>query len=283
VGWFTPFQDNVRDAHGDDDFQDYDLGSAGPVVLPDMDLTVGAGKDGVLYVLSTHTDQFGKGSDFARLKQDPIFFTYFPGFGVDAANVANLDHLFDGKTHHLHASPAFWLSPTRGPMLFCWGENEMLRAWTIDEGGKTRFVAKSAEMASAGTGGRGGMPGGFPIVTSNADVPNTGIIWATAPIKDDANRNIVDGILRAYDATALDPVNNVDATARLKLLWDSTHIPGNIFKFSKFCPPVVADGRVLVPTYEGRVDVYELPRMAPAPPLSTNANLGPAHRHRHPG
>jgi hypothetical protein len=44
------------------------------------------------------------------------------------------------------------------------------------------------------------------------------------------------------------------------LLWDSTHIPGNHFSFSKFCPPVVADGKVFVPTYDGRVDIYRWPR-----------------------
>lgn len=281
VGWFTPFQDSVRNRQGDDDFQDYDLGSAGPVPLPGMNLVVGAGKDGVLYVLDTDTAKFGRGSDFSTLKEEPIFFTYFPGFGIDASNVANLDRLFDGKTHHLHASPAFWASPTRGPMLFCWGENETLRAWTIDTAGKTTFVAKSAEVASAGMGGRGGMPGGFPIVTSNGNNPNTGIVWATAPISQDANRWVVDGILRAYDATALDPLNNADGTPRLKLLWHSDHIPGNTFKFSKFCPPVVADGKVLVATYEGRVDIYELPGVAPAGPLPTNANIGPGYPHDH--
>ena len=279
VGWFTPFRDTARNRNGADDFQDYDLGSAGPVPLPGLDLVVGAGKDGVLYVLDTDTAKLGQGANFSNLKQPPIFFTYFPGFGIDAANVANLDHLHDGKTHHLHASPAFWVSPQHGPMLFCWGENECLRAWMIDGAGKTRFVAKSAEVASAGMGGKGGMPGGFPVVTSNDANPNTGIVWATAPISDDANRNVVDGILRAYDATALDPVNNTDGTARLKLLWDSRHIPGNSFKFSKFCPPVVVDGKVLVTTYEGRVDIYELPAVQPTGPLPTNANLGPRHPH----
>lgn len=279
VGWFTPFHDSVRDRNGEDDFQDYDLGSAGPVPLPGMNLVAGAGKDGVLYVLDTDTARFGQGSNFSNLKQTPIFFTYFPGFGIDASNAANLDHLFDGKTHHLHASPAFWVSPERGPMLFCWGENETLRAWTVDATGKTTFVAKSAEVASAGMGGKGGMPGGFPIVTSNRANPNTGIVWATAPISGDANRDVVDGILRAYDATALDALHNVDGTARLKLLWDSTHIPGNRFKFSKFCPPVVTDGKVLVTTYEGRVDIYELAAVKAAGPLPTNANLGPGHRH----
>lgn len=278
VAWFTPFQDHVRNKNGADDFQDYDLGSAGPLPLPGMNLVVGAGKDGVLYVLDTDTAKLGQGSDFSRLKQPPIFFTYFPGFGIDAANVANLDQLFDGKTHHLHASPAFWKSPVHGPMLLCWGENESLRAWKIDNSGKVTFLAKGSEVASAGMGGRGGMPGGFPVVTHDGETPNTGIIWTTAPVSGDANRFVVEGILRAYDATTFDPVGNADGTPRLKLLWDSKHIPGNKFMFSKFCPPVVADGKVFVSTYEGRVDVYELATAPVRGPVPTNANLAPGHR-----
>ena len=195
-----------------DDFQDYDLGSAGPLPLPGLGLVIGAGKDGVLYVLDRDTAKLGQGSDFSRLKQQPIFFTYFPGFGIDASKVSNLDQLFDGKTHHLHTSPAFWNSPSRGPMLFCWGENECLRAWTIDATGKVSFVAKSREVASGGMGGKGGMPGGLLSVSSNGLVPNTGIIWATAPISNDANKFVVEGILRAYDATNLDPQPNMDGT-----------------------------------------------------------------------
>jgi outer membrane protein assembly factor BamB len=272
VAWFTPFQDHVRNKNGDDDFQDYDLGSAGPVPIPGMSMVVGAGKDGVIYVLDKDTAKFGQGSDFSRLKSQPIFFTYFPGFGIDASNVHNLDRLYDGKTHHLHGSPAFWVDPVRGPMLFAWGENECLRAWTIDASGKVSFVAKSAEVASAGAAGRGGMPGGFLAISSNGSTANTGIVWALAPRSDDANKHVVEGILRAYDASALDPVKNADGTPRLKLLWDSKHKPGNKFNFSKFCPPVVADGQIFVPTYDGRVDVYGLVTPPHVGALPTNAN-----------
>ena len=271
VAWFTPFQDSMRQKDGVDNFQDYDLGSAGPVPLPGLNLVVGAGKDGVLYVLDTDDAKFGKGSDFTKLKQPPIFVTYFPGFGVDASLVSNLDKLPDGKTHHLHASPTFWVSPNRGPMLFVWGENETLRAWTIDGSGKVTFLAKSAEVASAGMGGKGGMPGAFLVVTSNQSQANTGIVWALAPLSSDANRFVVEGIVRAYDASALDPVGNSDGTQRLKLLWDSKHIPNNSFNFSKFCPPVVADGKLLVATYDGRVDVYALAAPPHVGPLPTNA------------
>jgi len=273
VAWFTPFHDSDRNPHGDDNFQDYDLGSAGPLPIPGMGLVVGAGKDGVLYVLDQDTARFGQGSNFAVLKQPPIFYTYFPGFGIDASSVHNLDRLYTGKTHHLHGGSVFWQSPTHGPMLFCWGENEHLRAWTVDPSGKVTFLAKGAETASAGLAGKGGMPGGMLALSSNGGQPNTGIIWATAPIAGDANRYVVHGILRAYDATNLDPHNNADGTPRLKLLWDSNHIPGNSFLFSKFCPPMVADGKVFVPTYEGRVDVYTLATPPHTKPLPTNANM----------
>jgi len=282
VAWFTPFRDAVRNRNGDDDFQDYDLGSAGPVPLPGMGIVVGAGKDGVLYVLPKDTTAFGKGADFSRLKAPPIFFTYFPGFGIDASKVINLDRLFDGKTHHLHGSPAFWNSPSQGPTLFAWGENESLRAWTVSSGGQATFLAKSAEVASAGLGGKGGMPGGFPVISANGSKPNTGIVWATAPISGDANRFVVKGILRAYDATNLDPVKNLDGTPRLKLLWDSTHIPGNTFNHSKFCPPVVADGKVFVATYDGRVDVYGLAAPPAAALTPSNADRIPADLKRGP-
>ena len=132
-----------------------------------MGLVVGAGKDGVVYVLDQDTARFGQGSNFAVLKQQPIFYTYFPGWGIDASVVQNLDHLYDGKTHHLHAGSVFWQSPTHGPMLFCWGENEHLRAWTVDASGNLTFFAKSAETASAGAGGIGGMPGGILALSSN--------------------------------------------------------------------------------------------------------------------
>ena len=135
------------------------------------------------------------------------------------------------------------------------------------------FVTKSAETASAGVGGKGGMPGGILAVSSNGKSANTGIVWATVPISGDANKFVVEGILRAYDASKLDPISNLDGTRRLKLLWDSKHIPRNHFSFSKFCPPVIAHGKIFVPTYDGRVDVYSIVRPSGSGPLPTNANM----------
>src|SRR4029077_16544181 len=123
------------------------------------------------------------------------------------------------------------------------------------------FVGKGAEVASAHLAGSpagiGGMPGGMLALSSNGKTPNTGIVWALAPIDEDANHDVVEGIARAYDATNLDATPIDPQTPRLKLLWDSTRAGVN-FTHSKFCTPVVADGKLFVPTYDGRVDLYML-------------------------
>jgi len=82
-------------------------------------------------------------------------------------------------------------------------------------------------------------------------------VWALAPIDGDANHDPVPGIARAYDATNLDPTPIDPFTPRLRLLWDSARTGVN-FTHSKFCTPVVADGQLFVPTYDGRVDMYML-------------------------
>ena len=69
--------------------------------------------------------------------------------------------------------------------------------------------------------------------------------------------DVVEGIAQAYDAVSLDP-NPIDPqTPRLKLLWDSKRA-GVTYNHAKFCAPLVADGRLFVPTYDGRVDMYML-------------------------
>jgi outer membrane protein assembly factor BamB len=264
--WFLPFQDSKRTPpQGDMDYQDQDLGSAAPLLPPDTELLLGAGKDGILYVLDRgHLGK--KVGDLGVLKQAPIFMT-FNGLGLNAFP-PNIDFNLGGgpdpgqgpprKTHHLHGSPAYWNGPG-GARLFDWGENESLRAWTLDPtSGAVVFVGKGAELSSRALAlddSIGGMTGGMISLSSSGK--DNGIVWALAPIDRNANQAVVAGIARAYDATALDPTPNADGTKKLKLLWDSKR-SGVTFNFSKFCPPMVADGKLYVPTYNGRVDVYAL-------------------------
>jgi len=238
------------------------------VVLEALNLVIGVGKDGVIYVLDPN--KFGKTSqadldhpatNYGKLKSRPIFFTYFPGFDKDPApdDPMELNFFFANRTHHQHGTPVFWNSPDHGPMLFCWGENGNLRAWNIDATGKVTYLAACPEVASglgAGPSGFGGMPGGMICLSANNN-PHSGLVYGLMPIDGDANQQITPGILRVYDATEFDA--NPDGSKRIRLLWDSQHFNNpNHFNHNKFNVPVVANGKVYVPTYDARVDVYGL-------------------------
>ena len=63
------------------------------------------------------------------------------------------------------------------------------------------------------------------------------------------------GGLLAYDATEFGTFG--DGSKQLRVLWDSQD--WNIqFSFNKFNRPVVFNGKLIVPTYNDRVDVYGL-------------------------
>ncbi len=262
--WFIPFRDSTRTTLAKYDYRDQDLGSGGAMLPKNTNLVLVVGKDGLLYVLDR--GHFGKKvGDLSVLKSQPPSYVTFNGVGLPVADHIDFP-LGDparnpSKTHHLHGTPVSW-DGSKGPMLFTWGENESLRAWKLDTAtGQVTFFGRGAEVASAGLAadpnGVGGMPGGMLTVSSNGKTANTGIAWALAPIDGDANRDPAPGIARAYDAAQLDATPIDAGTPRLKLLWDSSRA-GVGFTFSKFGVPVVADGKLLVPTYDGRVDVYVL-------------------------
>jgi hypothetical protein len=70
------------------------------------------------------------------------------------------------------------------------------------------------------------MPGGMLSISANGSTPGSGIVWASHPYRDSALNAVVEGILRAYDASDL-----------TKELWNSKQNAGrdDIGKFAKFC------------------------------------------------
>ena len=270
VDWFAPFQDSMRREWAPQEvapfpkgwnYRDQDLGSGGPLLPPSTDLLIGADKDGVVYVLDRRNLGRVVG-DFSKLKAPPAFFTFDPNRSIPAYRNASPSGDLDFKpsvgvkTHHMHGSPVYWVSGMHGPMLFAWGENAELRAFALSPSGRIQLLAHGSEIASADLASSpnslGGMPGGMLTVSSNGG--KDGVIWATAPLNGDANLEPVPGIVRAYDAANFEPAAGGGTSAlKMRLLWQQAG-----FTFSKFCPPVVADGRLLVPTYDGRVDIYEL-------------------------
>ena len=285
VDWWTPWTDDGRsglDPSGDEytiptpsnrrvytidhnaGWDDMDLGSGGPVLIEDLGFIVGAGKDGILYVVkrgamgkTQQADLDAPAGNYAKLAAPPIWFTFYPGLQVSAApnDISTLNQHFFQRTHHQHAAPIYWHGTEHGHMLFCWGENENLRAWSIAANGVATYLACSAEVASAQSHEQfGGMPGGMMCLSADGATPNTAVLWACIPYLD-ANTAVSPGRLLAYDATAFGTF--ADGSKQLRVLWDSQD--WNLgFSFCKFTPPVVANGKLYVPTYDARVDVYGL-------------------------
>ena len=87
------------------------------------------------------------------------------------------------------------------------------------------------------------MPGGFLSLSANGTADATGIVWATMPYSANANRAVVRGVLRAFDASDVSKPQ----------LWDSENT-GNpndrLGQFAKFCPPTVANGKVYVAAFQ---------------------------------
>jgi hypothetical protein len=232
-------------------WDDEDLGSGGMTLTPSGALIV-CGKDGVGYVVNsqnmgqTTPAQIASGQNYSQLMSPPLWLTYFPGYGTNAAppSPTSLDQLWGGKTRHMHSAPVQYNNT-----IFVWGENSPLRAWTLVNGTLT-YLAQGNEIASANvTKAGGGMAGGFMCLSANGATAGTAVLWACIPYGD-ANQQVTNGRLLAYAADGF--VNGA-----IKVLWDS-QAQGVSFLYNKFDPPVVSGGKLFVPNYNDSIDVYAL-------------------------
>ncbi|MEO8183650.1 MAG: hypothetical protein ABI895_33315 [Deltaproteobacteria bacterium] len=272
VNWFTPFQD--FDANHNEDHRDQDLGAAGVLLIPGAETVLAGGKEGIFYNIKRSA--MGKTSH-ADLLQPDFVATFTPPPGSDyltnpnhatttdgATNAAHgAERTFfpqpadGGRTRHIHGSAVYF---ENGPqrLVYVMGENSTLRAFSYDgtKLGTTPIAQSSPDTAaSGGTPPPGAMPGGF-LTVSSADATGTnGIVWSLSPRKSlwrDPVAVKIPGqsILRAFTA-----VPNPDGS--ITQLWNSElDLRDAVGSASKFQPPLVADGKVYVVTYDNKVLIY---------------------------
>lgn len=243
---------------------DEDLGSGGPLLIPssltgyNYSAIIGAGKDGIAYTVNmenmgkTQNADFASGktgANFAKLLAPPYNFTDYLGGFNSVANPMTIPGGWNGQTKHQHSTPVIFKSPDHGWMLFTQGENSPVRAFRLNPDASLTYLACGNEIASGGQ--ISGMPGGFLSISSNGQGMNTGILWSCMPLNGDANRAVVQGRLVAY---GLNWINGAPGSgdARLIKIWDS--LSWNIvYQHSKFNVPTIANSRVFLPSYDGRV------------------------------
>lgn len=252
TGWVTIFQDATNPV------RDEDLGAASPTLLSDGRL-VGGGKDGNFYLLDpAQLDLNGS--------QNCILQTFLASRGPGSrAEVKNANGQLI-STHHIHGSPVTYNSASHGPLVYVWGENDVLRAYRYDplahsfpgqpnvRNQQGAPIARGAIFASNDIADRNGMPGAMLALSANGQTLGTAVLWASFPPFLDANRQVVDGELIAYDAEQFDSQN------RLVMLWHSHQNPArdDYGKFAKFCCPTIAGGKVYQSTFSNVFNVYGL-------------------------
>jgi hypothetical protein len=159
-----------------------------------------------------------------------------------------LNFLPQGLTSHIHMTPVVFFDPIlKAWCLFVWGENFAGHKWKLNQSAKPTYIGETNEYASVDVRGRvpGGMTGGMCSGSSNGTDANSYILVCTVPYGD-ANLTVSAGRMLVYD-----PIH-LDGTGHIRKLWDSADWGIN-FKFNKFLPPTIANGRIYYPTYDGRV------------------------------
>ncbi|MGI4789297.1 MAG: pyrrolo-quinoline quinone [Janthinobacterium lividum] len=214
VDYFTPYNQAWMNDN------DQDVGSSGPLLIPNSDLLLGGCKNGWLYLM--RQDKMGH----YHTKDDSQIIQTFP---ITNGNV--------------HGSPVYWNGPG-GPQVYVWPEFAHMTAYNLLN---DKMVTPPASRSAVPV--PDGMPGGFLAVSANGGKAGTGIVWASTPYDANANWDTVPGILRAYDASDLGHE-----------IWNSKMNAGrdDIGMFAKFCAPTVINSKVYLATFSNQLQVYGL-------------------------
>jgi hypothetical protein len=209
---------------------DIDLGASGPLRIPGTNYLVGGGKEGKLFLMNmSNLGKFNAAGD--QVLQE------FQATTPPA-----------GDTGHIHCVPSYYSGPL-GPMLYIWGENDHLKAFSFSGSLFQTTPVSEGTATSPALPSPPGMPGGCTSLSASGTTTGTGIVWASTPYQGDASGNTVPGILRAYDASNL-----------TNELWDSKqNVARDDFgNFAKYVPPIVTNGKVYLATFSNKLAVYGL-------------------------
>jgi outer membrane protein assembly factor BamB len=205
--FFTPFN------QADLDSKDLDLGSGGVMVIPpqmagDPQLLVTAGKGKTIYLMdSASLGGYTKGGPDRLLQSIP--------------NAAGVKVGVEG-------GPAFYVTPTGTPYVYFGGGQDFLKAWAL-----SYTPTPSLTLVSQTRTTLSGEGGTIPVVSSNLEVPGTGIVWFVDRPQQGGGDHSVG--LDAFDAT------NLKKRLFSTVVGTFGNSKGNLYSV-----PTVVNGRVYV-------------------------------------
>ena len=220
---------------------DLDLGSSRTIVIPGTTLVASGSKYGDLFVANQGGMQLASRTQVvARHSVGYDWTGVYNGF----AYWNNTFFVWPGGGGYVNGTdPGF---PT-----------DTLKAFALDPNAGT--VAPLADGQSDGVAV--GYQGSNIVISANGYDPSTAILWAHTPNSNTSWLQPAD--LHAYSAS--DFSNGI-----LHELWNNIGLdPADAGAFlAKFSAPLIANGKVFLPTFSGKVIVYGLLPTTDAPPLS---------------
>ena len=225
-------EDNDWDANFD-----LDLGSSRAIVIPGTTQIISGSKFGDMFVVNS-----GGMGLAARFRGASRYSSGYDWTGIynGLAYWNNVIYAWPGGGGYIHGTePGF---PT-----------DTLKAFGLDE-----TSSPGALLADGQTDGIGaGYQGANIVVSANGNDPATGILWAYVPTSNTSW--LQPGYLHAYHAA--DFANGV-----FHELWNNVDLdPADTDSFlAKFNQPLVAGGKVFLPTFSGKLIIYGLLPAEPA-------------------
>lgn len=201
--------------------ENIDMSAGGVSLIPNSNLMLAGGKEGVIFLINRENMGKLEGAGGGPVQR----FKATTGCGQkDCAQTLGT---------------AFFGTEKSGK-LFVWDRLDVLYAYDMVNG---KFVTKPSAVSKEKPGLNGG-----PSVSANGLDPASAIVWG-ASTQSKKNGGLAPGTLRAYLATDIgQEIYNSDQNAARDSLGD----------FTKFAPPVVANGKVYVPTQSKAIVVYGL-------------------------
>jgi hypothetical protein len=153
------------------------------------------------------------------------------------APVDRAQQIFQAANGILHGTPVYWYGAD-GPRIYVGASPDFIYGYRFDG---SRFADQAFTLSPTMIYDS--------ILSVSSNGTSHGIVWAnTASVSNDDGALIVPGTLRAFDATDLS-----------QELWNSDKKPSDALGlYAKFCPPMIADGKVFVATFSGALQVYGL-------------------------
>jgi hypothetical protein len=219
----------------DKDF-DLDLGSSRVILIPDSNYAVSGSKFGDVFIVNR------TGMSLEARQQVAARHSA----GIDWTGIYNGFAYWNGIVYAWPGGGGFFWGP-ESPFPV-----DTLKGYSIAPDYSHLTALADGQSDQVGLG----YQGANIAISANGNDPASGILWATMPARN--SKLLQPGYLKAYHASDF-------SSGVFQELWsniDPEH-PEETFHFAKFSQPLVANGKVFLPTFSGQVVVYGLTGAAP--------------------